>query len=499
MFAKKNLIILVLVLTVLSGFPASLSTAMAQDPFFSYTYDWWGEPVPSPHAYLPTKTLDGIMLDIGSFSNPRDIFVDHSNRLFIADTGNNRIVIVEHGTQIASIIDGFETQQGRETFNLPEGVFVTLEGHIYIADTENSRIVHLDQNQEFVRIIGAPAADIIPSDFVFNPSKLVVDTAGRLYVIARGVTQGIVEFDAQGIFRGFMGASRVTPSLTDIAWRAIATEAQRERMLLFIPTEYNSITIDNEGFLYVTTDTLTFWDIRAAVDGRMRDDRVAPVRKLNPTGFDVMRREGFFPPVGDVYFEYMEHSLLVDVDVYEHGIYSVLDARRGRIFTYDNDGNLLFVFGGAGSSRIGTFRNPVAIERIGRQILVLDATRATVTVFDLTEYGQMLKDAVILHRTGNYEESSELWAQVLKRNSNADLAYIGLGMSYMRQDQFGQAVDHFRLGTMRERFSRAFQLYRRQIIGDNFGLIVLTLISPVIITIIYKRLRRKSKKQEVAA
>jgi len=330
-----------------------------------------------------------------------------------------------------------------------------------------------------VRTIGAPVADIIPPDFVFQPSKLAVDEAGRIYIVATGVTQGIMLLDAYGIFRGFMGASRVTPSLIEIFWRAVATEAQRERMLLFIPTEYNNITIDDEGFLYVTTDKLTFWDINHAISARSRDDRVAPIRKLNPTGVDVLRREGFHPPVGDIDIDNLRQSLLVDVSVTDYGIYSVLDRRRGRVFTYDPDGNLLFIFGGTGGSRLGTFRDAVAIERIGDRILVLDSSRAIITIFDITEYGRLLKDAVILHRTGEYEASTEKWREVLRRNSNSDLAYVGMGMAYMRKDMFSTALNYFRLGSMRERYSRAFQLYRRVVTGQNFGWIAAMLFIPV--------------------
>ena len=56
-------------------------------------------------------------------------------------------------------------------------------------------------------------------------------------------------------------------------------------------------------------------------------------------------------------------------------MYSLLDRRRGRIFTYDHEGNLLYIFGGLGT-QAGTFVTPVAIENIGNTIIVLDAYRA---------------------------------------------------------------------------------------------------------------------------
>ena len=97
-------------------------------------------------------------------------------------------------------------------------------------------------------------------------------------------------------------------------------------MVLFVPTEYNNITIDKDGFLYVTTGTIALEDIDYAISTRSKDDRYAPVRKLNPTGTDVLRRNGYFPPVGDISFRsrgYAEagHSQLYDVCVEDSGIW----------------------------------------------------------------------------------------------------------------------------------------------------------------------------------
>ena len=42
-------------------------------------------------------------------------------------------------------------------------------------------------------------------------------------------------------------------------------------------------------------------------------------------------------------------SELVDIDYTEGGIYSVLDRKRSRIFTYDVEGNLLYITGSEGN------------------------------------------------------------------------------------------------------------------------------------------------------
>ena len=53
-------------------------------------------------------------------------------------------------------------------------------------------------------------------------------------------------------------------------------------------------------------------------------------------------------------------SRFVDIVNREFGMFSALDRQRGRIFTYDNQGNLLYVFGGIGDA-VGLFTRPQAI------------------------------------------------------------------------------------------------------------------------------------------
>lgn len=472
----------------------------ASQPYNSYTYNYWGDAVPAPQAYLPSKVVDAEALGLDNFKEPMDLFVDDNNLLYVADTGNNRIVVVNERWELVRVINEFDNNGHIDTFKGPRGLFVTDEGHVYVADTENFRIVELDADGAFIREIGPPESDVIPADMVYKPAKIALDKANRIYVVALSVNQGIIELDADGNFTGFMGANKVIPNMVELFWKTIATRQQREAAILFVPTEYNNITIDEEGFLYTTTSALDMWEVIASVDNRSRDDKAAMIRKLNPTGTDVLRRYGFHPPVGDVAIPVSGPmygpSNINDIAVGDYGIYTVLDRSRGRVFTYDSDGNLMYIFGGMGN-KIGNFRNPSSIEIFNDQIIVLDSTLNNITVFSATEYGALLNKAVKLHYTGKYEDAAKTWETLLKHNVNLDLAYIGLGRALLRQDRYEEAMEMFRLGDKRDYYSRAFELHRKEVVQDVFDIILIVVILFITAAAVARRRKRRFSRKEV--
>ena len=72
------------------------------------------------------------------------------------------------------------------------------------------------------------------------------------------------------------------------------------------------------------------------------------IKKINPSGKDVLRRNGYTKPKGDnTYFKSNDTngtygpSKLDGIAVNDYGVYTVVDSARGRLFTYDNEGYLL--------------------------------------------------------------------------------------------------------------------------------------------------------------
>ena len=84
----------------------AVSTVAEAAVFYSYSYDNDGNANASPDGALPVKTVYGGSFAGGSLSSPQDICI-HGDKLYIADTKNNRIVVTDTSFTVASIIDSF--------------------------------------------------------------------------------------------------------------------------------------------------------------------------------------------------------------------------------------------------------------------------------------------------------------------------------------------------------------------------------------------------------
>ena len=136
----------------------------------------------------------------------------------------------------------------------------------------------------------------------YKPIAVATDSAGRIYVVSRTTNYGVVSLNRDGSFNGFIGPQKVTIDAWDYFWRMFQTAEQKKSNVQYVPTEYNNLTIDSEGFLYVTTQSIDAASMASAIKGKDKSDTYAPVKKLNPSGTDVMDRNGFYPPSGEVDF-----------------------------------------------------------------------------------------------------------------------------------------------------------------------------------------------------
>ena len=482
--AKRYMIILLLISLIVTP----MARVSAESESYTYSYEIFGLQLESPDAYSPQAVLLGTSLGIGDFTNPKSLFV-RDNHLYIVDSGNNRIVVVDRQFNLVRVIDKVMMDGEEVTFLNPSDVYVDDNGDLYICDTDNNRVLHTDADLKGIKTYVKPSDPTVLGETNFIPLKCVVDSAGRLFVLAGNVNQGFMEYDKQGEFTNFTGANPVKATFFQVLSKRLMTKAQRDRMILFVPTEYSNLAIDKDDFLYATTNTFTTDQLATMVT-------VNPVRKLNSIGEDILVRNGYEPPIGDLQWgsggDVSGPSRFEDVTPMENDTYFCLDRNRGRIFGYDFQGNMLYAFGGIGN-RMGYFQYPVSIEHMGTDLLVLDNRSASVTRFTLTEYGTYINEGLALYKEGRYEESAEYWRKALKLNGNYDLAYIGIGRALLRKGEYQEAMKYFESKRDMNNYSKAFAEYRKEWVEEHIVYLIVGAAAIIIVPMIIGKVRRKLK------
>lgn len=473
----------VLTAVLMTGEDVSASTL----PYDSYNYDYREYIHMTPAPYVPAGSIGGENLSyngepIGRFVTPQDLCQADDGRIYIADTGNNRIVVLNREmNKVENIITTFDNSGTEDSFNQPYGVCVSENGQVYVADSQNRRVVVLEKDGTLVKIVANPQSESLDDGYVFTPLKVTVDYADRIYVIAQNMFEGIMVFESNGNFSSVFGTIDVKISLWEKFWKRIATKEERSKQQLYIPTEFTGIDIDPDGFVYATN-----------IDSNGEQG----VRRLNPRGEDVIKKGENTNVGGDLWTEgsteYAGPSQFTDVVYRQNGIYSCLDRKRGRVFTYDHEGNLLYVFGGLGTQE-GTFSLPVSIEDIGGKFVVLDATRAQIVSFEETEYGRLINEAVSLRYDGDEAEAVELWRRVLELDENNELANTGIGKAYLTAGDYVNAMKYLKLGMNRDYYSIAYRRYRNGKLTENASYFLTGVLVLIVAWKVVKYIRNKKK------
>ena len=473
---------------------ATAAAAAAQDagqkPYDSYTYSMLdGQELASPAPYLPDRVVRGDSFGLNSLKNPRDLYIDETTgMLLIADTGNNRVIITDVNFSAVSVVSAFGPE-GQNAFKEPSGVFYAADGMIYVADTGNQRLVCLNLDGTLHHIIPKPESPLLGENFIYTPVKVGVSSLGNIYVVSEGVYQGILEIGQDGSFLGYAGMNKVVPSLWDRFWRLLSTKEQRSSMAAFIPVSFNNLDIDESDFILAT----------AQIENNAGS---AAVKRINPSGKDVLRVDSPIPLVGDVGNTYVGSivgpSRFVDIASMKGGIYACVDVRRSRIFMYDSDGYMMMAFSFTGGQD-GLLTAPAAIDSYGSDLYVLDGPQNAVTVFKPTEYGRRLINATALYYYGDYDQATEEYEEVYRLNTNCELAYTGIGKAHLRECNFKEAMTSFRLANNKTLYSRAFSEYRQDLLSGNFLWVFLLAFAALAVVVIRIPIVRLRARREGAA
>lgn len=461
-------------------------------------YDGYNTSYSAPIAYVASDVLSGVDMGTTALNGPQDLYVGPDNQVYIVDTKNNRIVILndklEYQSEIREYIDTVTTKNeetGVETteevvtqLNGPKGVFLGPDGLLYICDTDNHQVVAINSEKKVVKKDIGKDIVAVNKKLEFKPEKIVVDSDLSIYVVDSNVYQGILQYTSDLKFESFYSPNEVEVSayvrmLNN--WKNIFSDEMNEYMENTLPSPYNNIFINHEDFIYTTATGVPVGDELKCLNSLGRNILVTPQTMLGQVAYGDLEYS-FKGTEGDT-------SEFVDIHADENGVITAVDSKRCRIFQYDKECNLICIFGGQGKNK-GLFETPVSIEKLGDKYLVLDATTNSVTVFEDTEYVRAVYEALDYYNQGLYEESVDLWQNVLSYNNHYATAYKSIGRAYLQQGRYEEAMEILEKGNDQYFYSMALKEFRKQYTRENMWWMVIVIVAVLVLAVMgIKRLR----------
>jgi len=287
-----------------------------------------------------TSTFGSLGSEPGQLRSPKGIALDAQGNIYIADSYNHRIQVLDPNGQPLRQWGSEGSGQGQ--FKEPWGVAVGPNGDVYVADTWNHRIQVFDNEGKFKfmwGLFGEAPEPMSPGNVLYGPRDIAIDANGFLYISDTG-NKRIVKYNAEGAMLGAIGG------VGD-------AEGQFQEPV--------GVAVDSDGFIYVA-DT---WNLRIQVfDDKLNFVRSWPVYAWE--GMSVVNKP----------------YLAVDKD----GNVYTTDPEAYRVIKFDRQGKLISLWGQFGTD-LASMNLPTGIkvdEAKGR-ILVTDSENHRVLAFSTSQ------------------------------------------------------------------------------------------------------------------
>lgn len=471
-------------------------TAWADVTYGTFTKDSYGHQMDTQPAYTPFKMIGKDLAApdpdhpgqyvASPMQKPSDVYISASDEIYVADTGNNRIVKFDKDGNFQRYYELAE-----DPLNAPQGVFVDDQGDLLIADTGNKRVVRLSSSGQLLKEYKRPESGNVPEELKFDPIKVAADKRGYIYIVTMGGYYGLVQLNPDGEFQRFYGANSAPFSFIDSLKRALYTREMYENETSKIPPAVNNLAIDDGGFIYTVTNG-------AAVEAEQ-------IKKLNFQGENILAQYNKFGTAKQSFGEYNWYDIryvdgittppqLVDVAVDPEGNFTVVDSYYTYLSQYDANGNLLFYFGGpssTASSQLGLIKTPVAIDMNSKgEIYVLDSQESMLQAYRLSEFGAMVHEANRLTQEGRYLDSEEPWKEVLRLNEQYLPAILGLAQVAYKKGDYEEAARLFKAAGNDTGYSESFWQIRLQWFQARFSFFATLLVVAAVLIFLVNRLAR---------
>ncbi len=452
---KRTLLLLALIIALLP-----LSSAGAATPYNTFTLSVnAGDLIMTQTAYEPIRAMTRFGDE--TLKTPADLRLGPDGNLYIADTGNKRVLVVtKTGEFVKEIGD-------KKTLKSPKGVFVDNDLNIYVADENGRAVVVFDKDGTVIREYGRPTHPLFGENSPYKPSKIVLDKRGNLYIASTGNTNGIVQISpsGEGEFLGYYGANQSVVSFLTKIKKLVFSQDQLSTMAGIVPTSVKNLCIDQKGMVYTVSQS----------------NDVSSLRRLNVAGKNTLTADWWT-------------DLTTAVAVNSSGSIFTVNA-NGYLMEFTAEGDMLFIFGAFdnGEQRIGTFKSVTGLVADDDYTLyVLDEVLGSVQVLAPTEFTDLVHSAFTLFQDGKYAESKAPWTEVLRMNSLFTYASVGLGEALYREDNYEEALTAFQNGGNRRGYSDAFWELRSNWLHQNLAVILIALAALILLYVVVKAIDKRT-------
>lgn len=457
----------------------------------------------SREMYTPVKELKAETFGLDNyFDGITDIYSDNNGNIYLLCGQKSKLYHISGDyTQCKEVV---LTDSNGETINYEgaRGVYIDTEGNIYIADTANARVLVADSTGKVQKLLLAPESELIPEDFLYQPSTIEKDAQGYIYILSLGCYYGALLYTPDYEFMGFYGPNTVESTALDTLsylWdKLTSNETKKAASVKKLPYSFTDFCFDPEGYMVTSTGALS-----SSIYGRQN---IGQIKKISHNGANILfKRDLRGQSQSSTAIDFLDKeaatsggvSEFVSITVSEDDYIFGLDGGHGIIYIYDSECNLMSAFGGGYGSgdKLGVFKTPKSITLNNNDVLVADSDKYSITIFEPTEYGKLLRQAQTLYIKGDYDEARNLWEDVLAMNRNCQLAYRGIAMVYYNEGDYKAALEAAKIAVDYAVYDMAWQEIISNFIADYFIVIVL-LLAIIIAAIIFivRYLRKKDKK-----
>ena len=468
---KKIIKIVISFILLLSITLTTTNVVKAENPYITRTTNRFDELVETQDAYEAIQKIK----DLGGYSlnKPTDLYIDDEDYIYIADTGNKKIVVLDPNH---NLILSF----GDDTLLSPRGIYVR-DNVLYVADygdhsvDDSGQIVLYDIDKTLPsatlkEIRKCPDSQVLSlSSFKYHPEKIAVDSNLTMYVVSEGSYSGVLTINNENRFISYFAPNNVDVSIGTKILQFLYGENEKANIKSILPTPPYNVHIDDSGYIYTVSQMV------------VKNEIGDTLKKVNIGGVN-----------------YYPNQMLASSDFVAcwSGKYGNVYAatQSGFIYEYDINGNLIFIFAGPATTidQLGLFKNIMGIAVNNEdEIYILDQNDNSIQIFTPTNFTNTVHQALGLFNEGRYQESQSLWEEVLVFNSMTDIAHKGIGLSFFMKGEYEEALKEFKLANDKENYSEAFWEIRNVWISNNilplFIIIVLLIVAIFVISILNKK------------